>query len=64
MTKKKGFWKNRHEREVPIMYEVTFEDGWIEKVLARSSYEARQKVRIIESDHGFALTYRPSTDNP
>jgi hypothetical protein len=55
MTKLKGFHKNRHERPEPIIYAVEFESGLVERVMAKSGYEARHKTEHLCVDYGFIL---------
>ena len=53
MTKLKGFHKNRYERQKSVLYIVEFESGFLETVIAKSSYEARHKTENLCSDFGF-----------
>lgn len=59
MTRLKGFHKNRYERPEPIMYAVEFENGWIERVMARSGYEARHKTEHMCGDNGLIIHTLP-----
>ncbi len=53
MTKFKGFKKNRFESKVPKVYEVRFESGHIEEVLATSARDAEIETMQLQSIHGF-----------
>ena len=53
MTKFKGFKKNRFESKIPMVYEVRFESGHIEEVMATSARDAEIKTMQLQSIHGF-----------
>lgn len=52
MTSLHGFKKHRYELDKPVVFEVEFESGWIEEVLATSAYDAEHKTAHLQSDYG------------
>ena len=58
MTKRKGLYRNKFERPEPVLYDVYFESGYIERVMAKSRYEARQKTLHLCSYYGFITNAR------
>jgi hypothetical protein len=53
MTKMKGFKKNRFELKLPVLYQVTFETGHIEDVMATSARDAEHRTIHLQSIFGF-----------